>query len=106
MIIYEFSTWGDWKSENGLFSVSEIEVEEKLKSYIGKNTRVLKDDINKLQNSYGSRMYRLDNDSQAYIQAMIELKRGVVESRENSLNLAKAELRKWKALQRKEDEGK
>ena len=103
MIIYVFSTWGAWKSENGLFGVEKIEVEEKPKSYIGKNTRVLKDDINKLQNNYGNRMYRLDNDSQAYIQAMIERKRGIVENKESSLNLAKAELQKWEDLQRKED---
>lgn len=106
MIIYEFSTWGDWKSENGLFGVAEIEVEEKPKSYIGKNTRVLKADIDKLQNGFGNRMFSLSNDTKPYIAAIIERKAQYIESREKSLNGAKADLKAWEALLRKENEGK
>lgn len=98
MIIYEFSTWGAYKSENGLFSVTEIEVEEKPKSYVEKHTRINKSDINKLQTSYGNRMFRLDADEQAYISAMIEQRKMKVASEENSLNILKAELKKWEAL--------
>lgn len=104
MIIYEFSTWGDWKSENGLFSISEIEVEEKPKSYIGKRTRVLKDDIDKLSNSYGNRMYRLSNDPKPYITANIERMERNVESLESSLKIKKERLKKWEELLRKEAE--
>ena len=98
MIIYEFSTWGACKSENGLFSVTEIEVEEKPKSYVGKYIRVNKSDINKLQTSYGSKMYRLDSDEQAYISAMIERKKESIENKEKYLKLTKAELEAWEAL--------
>ena len=98
MIIYEFSTW-TYGKDNGLYAVTEIEVEEKPKSYIGKNCRVLKDDIDKLSTSYGNRMYRLNNDPKPYIKAVIEKKAKSIESREMSLLIDKAELNRWKALQ-------
>ena len=98
MIIYEFSTRGAYKSENGLFDMTEIEVEEKPKSYIGKGRKINKPDINKLQTSFGSRMYRLDNNAQAYISAMIKRQKERIESKEQSLNLAKKELKEWEAL--------
>ena len=106
MIIYEFSTWGAWGSENKLFSITEIEVEEKPKSYIGKGTRVLKEDIDKITKSYGNRMYRLTNEPKPYIEAMIEHKKNHIKMLESSLQTEKAELGKWEILQRKEDEGK
>ena len=102
MLIYEFSTWGDWESENGLFSITEIEVEEKPKSYIGKHTRVLKDDIDKLSNSYGNRMYSLSNDPKPYITANISRMESRVERLESSLKMEKERLKKWEELLRKE----
>ena len=98
MFIYEFTTWGDWESDNKLFSIKEIEVEEKPKCYIGKGVRALKGDIDKLQSGYGCKMYRLDNDPKPYISAVIERKKGKIESLEHSLNMAKNELKKWEAL--------
>ena len=41
MKIYRFSSWFAGKK---LFTVEEIEVEEKPKSYVGKYTRILKSD--------------------------------------------------------------
>ena len=104
MIIYEFSTWGAYKSDNGLFSITEIEVEEKPKSYIGKYCRVLKGDMDKLASHYGNRMYRLSNDAKLYIEAMIQKKAERVESLKNSLELVEKELNEWQALL--EDDGK
>ena len=86
--------------------MTEIEVEEKPKSYIGKNTRILKDDIDKLHKCHGFRMFSLSNDTKPYIAAIIEQMAQNVESREKSLNEAKAELKAWEALLRKENEGK
>lgn len=102
MIIYEFSTWGAYKSNNGLFSVEEIEVEEKPKSYMGKYHRVLKADIDKLSNGYGERMYRMSNDARLYIEAVIQRKAARVERYKESLKIAEKELREWEALQQKE----
>lgn len=93
MIIYEFSTWCTNKK---LFGVNEIEVEEKPKTYISKNgNRINKNDINKLQNSYGNRMYRLDNDPKAYIEAMINRKKCIMERYTESLKQATADFNKW-----------
>ena len=103
MIIYEFSTWSGWNIDNGLFTMNEIEVEEKPKSYIGKHVRILKSDINKLDTLYGNRMYRLDNDAKSYIEAVIKRKKGKLESLEDRIKEAKAELEKWEILQRKEE---
>ena len=101
MVIYMFSTWGAWKSGNGVFEITEIEVEEKPKSYIGKGTRVLKDDIDKLKTGFGDRMYRLSNDPKPYISAVINRLTGSVEAKERQLMLAKKELALWEALQKK-----
>ena len=98
MKIYEFSTWGAWSGDNKLFGVAEIEVEEKPKTYIGKGTRVSKDDIGRLQNSYGNRMYLLENTPMVYISAMIERKKESIENKERYLRLAKSELEAWEAL--------
>lgn len=91
MKIYEFSTW----ERDGLYSVNEIEVEEKPKSYIGKNYRVLKSDIDKLTNHYGNRMFRLDNNPKPYIDAMIEKQKNRVQELEKILDIAKAILAEW-----------
>jgi hypothetical protein len=98
MIIYEFCTWGAYKGDNGLFSISEIEVEEKPKSYVGKHTRILKEDIDKLHIGCGNKMYRLSNDPKPYIKAMIEAKKDRIKSFENSIKVEKAELGKWELL--------
>lgn len=92
MIIYEFSTW----STNGqMYSVKEIEVEEKPKTYIARGIRVNKDDIGKLQNNYGNRMYRLDNDPKPYIAAMLNHKKYIMERATENLKRATADFDKW-----------
>ena len=103
MIIYEFNTWFDFKNNNGLFGVTEIEVEEKPNSYIGKGIMVLKDDIDKLNLDLGIRMYRLSNDSNPYILAVINHLTERVEIRERYLKLTKKKLAKWEALLIKAD---
>lgn len=92
MIIYEFSTW----SSNGKpYTIEEVEVEEKPKTYIARGIRVNKDDIGKLQKHFGNRMYRLDNDPKPYIEAMVELKRQNMESATERLKQATADFNKW-----------
>lgn len=98
MIIYEFSTWGAWHSDNGLFSIKEIEVEEKPKTYVGKRTRINKNDIDVLYPSSGNRMYRLDKDPMPYIEARIIQCCNSVEILKKRLADQKAELAKWEAL--------
>ncbi len=93
MIIYEFSTWG---TNGEMYSVKEIEVEEKPKTYIStKNMRIKKEDIDKLQSHYGHRMFRLDSNPQHYIEAMINKKRFIMERLTKDLERATAEFNKW-----------
>lgn len=95
MIIYKFSTW----CANGkMYDVKEIEVEEKPKTYVAKSTRINKDDIDKLQNSFGNKMYRLEKDAKPYIEAMIERKRQIMERATENLKLATNDFDKWFAL--------
>ena len=96
MIIYEFSTW--WAKHGELFSVKEIEVEEKTKTYIGKGCRINKGEIGLLQNSWGNRMYLLENKPEIYINAMIERCKNHVETAEKCLADAHKQLSKWSAL--------
>ncbi len=96
MIIYEFSTWFTKKEE--MYSIREIEVEEKPKTYIGKGTRINKEDIDKLQNGYGNRMYRLEKDAKPYIKAMIERKKQNMEKATENLKQATESFNKWFAL--------
>ena len=98
MKIYEFSTWGAWESENKLFGVAEIEVEEKPKCYKAKNRMILKKDVGILQNHYGDRMYLLENNPMAYVSAIIDKKKNAVEDREKHLKLLKNELKAWEAM--------
>ena len=96
MIIYEFSTW---HYSNSLpFAVKEIEVEEKPKTYIGKGSRINKDDIGVLQSSYGDRMYLLENKPEIYINAMIERWKNRVNIAEIRLADTRKQLSKWSAL--------
>ena len=92
MKIYEFSTWF---SGTNFYSVREFEVEEKAKSFVGKSIRVNKDKINVIENSFGDRMYRLDNDPKPYIQAVFERKKKIVERKTKELNIAVAVMEKW-----------
>lgn len=93
MIIYEFSTWGS--NDEKPYTIKEVEVEEKPKTYIARGTRISKDDIDKLQYSYGNRMFRLDNNPKPYIEAMVELKRRNMESATERLKQATAAFNKW-----------
>lgn len=96
MIIYEFSTW--WAKQGALFSVKEIEVEEKPKTYIGAGCRINKDEIGLLQNSLGNRMYLLENKPEIYINAMIARFENRVNVAEIRLADAREQLSKLNAL--------
>lgn len=95
MIIYEFRTW--FGNGQG-FTVKEIEVEEKPKSYVGKHLRINKTEIDIFSSSYGYRMYRLDNDPKYYIEAMIQSCERSVQVMETRLAESKAKLEKWRAI--------
>lgn len=92
MIIYEFSTWG---GNGNPYTVKEIEVEEKPKTYIARGIRINKDDIDKLQNHFGNRMYRLDNNPEPYIKAMINHKKYIMEQATENLRRATEDFNKW-----------
>lgn len=96
MIIYKFSTWFTNPAE--LFSVKEIEVEEKTKIYIGKGCRVKKDDIGRLTTSSGNEMFLLENNPATYINAMIERCKRSVNVAEMRLENERKTLAKWSAL--------
>lgn len=94
MIIYEFTTW----CTNKLFAINEIEVEEKTKTYIGKHCRINKDEIGKMQSTYGNRMYLLDNNPEPYISAMKEHIASRIKHYEAAALAEKEKLSKWEAL--------
>ena len=96
MKIYEFSTWF---CGNNLYSVKEIEVEEKPKTYVAKGCRINKCDIDMLDSHYGHRMYRLTNDPTLYIDKMVSLREHQVIRAQNDLKLAIDNLETWKTLQ-------
>lgn len=99
MKIYEFTTWC---ANDEMFTVTEIEVEEKPKTYSGiqNHTRINKDEINKLQHHFGNRMYRLDNNPQAYIEAMIERRKLAVERATEELKRKTEDYNKWLTLKK------
>ena len=97
MKIYEFTRWTDFKNDD-LFQINEYEVEEKPKSYKGKNILILKTDIDKLKGNYGMKMYRLTNDSDFYISEVIKRIRERVEGIERTLKGEKERLSEWEAL--------
>lgn len=106
MIIYEFSTLNLRNNGfNGFFGVREIEVVEKTKTYVGKDHRINKDAIGKLQDSCGSVMYLLENNSEIYINAIIECCRNSVYIAETRLSAARENLSKWSALAKSEGGG-
>lgn len=97
MIIYEFSTWFTPKGK--LFTVTEIEAEEKEKTYRTKDNSIIKkSEINCLTNHFGNRMYRIDNDAKPYIEAMVQRCKRSVSNCENELKNAKENLAKWEEL--------
>lgn len=102
MIIYEFSTWGAYNGT--MYSVREIEVEEKTKTYMGKGCRINKDEIDTLGTSFGNRMYRLDKDPKPYIAAMVARLARRVEAVEAKVKYEKEELAKWEALAERSEE--
>lgn len=96
MIIYKFSTWCTKRGE--LFSVKEIEVEERPKSFIGKNCRILKSEIDLISSSFGNRMYSLDPDPIPYIEAIMKRIQMRINHHETALEQEKNSLEKWAAL--------
>lgn len=102
MIIYEFSTW--FAKNNEMYTIKEIEVEEKPKIYTARGARINKADIDKLQKGYGNKMYRLDNDAKPYITAMIDRKKCQMEQAVEELKQATADFNKWFDLKENEVE--
>ena len=88
MKIYRFSR--GFKND---FSVREIEVEEKPKSFIAEGFRVLKEEINNLDRFDG--MYCLSNDPTIYIRAMHARRFDRVQTANERLKLAIQDLEKW-----------
>lgn len=83
---------------NGTFSVREIEVEEKPKTYIAiksgyYHSRISKDNINKLER-FGN-MYCLSPDPTIYINAMIARAEKRLQAAKERMQAAEAELKKW-----------
>ena len=78
-----------------LYSVTPHKMTEKPKIYMGGGMRVNKDDIDVLTTSHGRRMYRLSDDPEPYISAMIEFCMNEVKKLENRVRMAKAMLNKW-----------
>lgn len=109
MKIYKH-TFNDYRNE---IETVEIEVEEKPKTYVvvrgqigAWESRVSKDDIDKLDRHWDRKMFTLSPDKKPYINSLIA-------DKENEINqlkdrLEKAEQRKniLAELLRKEDEGK
>ena len=102
MIIYEFSTW--LTGNNEMYTIKEIDVEEKAKIYTARGVRINKADIDKLQKGFGNRMYRLDNNAEPYITAMIDRKRCEMEKATEELKQATADFNKWFDLKSKVEE--
>jgi hypothetical protein len=92
MIIYEFNAWG---RTNRLYNVLELEVNEKPKSYIGNNFRILKSDIGKLLSGY--KMYLLENNPSTFISAIIQQRKTKIKSTEKFLEEMKSELKQWES---------
>lgn len=98
MIIYEFNTWGAKSGES--FSVTPHEMVEKPRIYMGGGKRINKDEIDVLTTNLGCRMYRLDDDPEPYISAMLEHCKKRVEQYDNRLKQAKATLDKWNSIRK------
>lgn len=97
MKIYKFEE-NYIKINSDLFSVTEYEVEEKPKIYIGSGRRVNKSDIDTLQYCYNYYMYRLSNDPTLFIEKTIERKKEIIIRHQERFNAQKENLRQWEAL--------
>jgi hypothetical protein len=109
MKIYKH-TFNDFRN---VVETVEIEVEEKPKTYVvvGRQkgvweSRVSKDDIDKLERHWDRKMFTLSSDRKPYINALID-------DKENEINRLKDNLKKTEQIKnilaellRKEDEGK
>lgn len=97
MIIYKFNTWF---TKDKPYSITEVEVEEKPKSYVGKGVRINKSDLDIVKPAYGQ-MYSLSNDPSLYIEKMIALSEKRVLAANNKLTIAKTNLEIWKRERRR-----
>lgn len=93
MTIYEFNTVDALPGE--LYSVTPHEMVEKPKSYVGGGSRINKYEIDVLN---GRRMYRLSDDPEPYISAMIEHLENSVKKYTMYLNRSKTLLDKWREV--------
>lgn len=92
MIIYKFS---NWFTNGELFTVKELEVEEKPKIYVGNGFRVRKDEIDVLSKSFGENMYCLDSDPKNYVRAVIEKRKKRIAALERDLSSERKRLEGW-----------
>ena len=93
MIVYEFNTVDVAPGE--LYSVTPHEMVEKPKSYVGGGNRINKYEIDVLN---GRRMYRLSDDPEPYISAMVEHYENAVKKYNMYLNRSKVMLNKWREV--------
>ena len=91
----------------------EIEVEEKPKTYVvvGRQngvweSRVSKDDIDKLDRRWDRKMFTLSPDKKPYINSLIADKENEISRLKDSLKKAEQRKNIFAELLRKEDEGK
>lgn len=103
-------TFNDYRNE---IVTVEIEVEEKPKTYVVKErkkgvqeSRVSKDDINKLDRNWDRKMFTLSPDRKPYINALIADKEKDINRLKNNLEKAVEMKTVFLELLRKEDEGK
>lgn len=103
-------TFNDYRNE---VETVEIEVEEKPKTYVivSKQTgvwesRVSKDDIDKLDRHWDRKMFTLSPDRKPYINSLIADKENEINRIKNSLEKAVEMKTVFLELLRKEDEGK
>ena len=109
MKIYKH-TFNDFRN---VVETVEIEVEEKPKTYVvvGRQkgvweSRVSKDDINKLDINWGKKMFTLSPDRKVYINSLITDKENEIKQLKNRLEKAEQRKNILAELLRKEDEGK
>ena len=109
MKIYKH-TFNDFKN---VVKTVEIEVEEKTKTYvvIGRQkgvweSRISKDDIDKLDRHWDRKMFTLSPDKKPYINSLIADKENEINRLKDNLEKAKQRKNILAELLRKEDEGK
>ena len=109
MKIYKH-TYNDYRNE---IETVEIEVEEKPKTYvvIGRQkgvweSRISKDDIDKLDRHWDRKMFTLSPDKKPYINSLIADNENEINRLKDNLEKAKQRKNILSELLRKEDEGK